>query len=108
MDQKVKLLFQSKQNNHLSVFQSLNDRWNLIQDPIHLMSYILDPRYCSIPIKEIYRRNGVAAIRKLIPQSEQNWFDGEIIKFRLKEFPYNLKQPLIAIQFSIGRVYLKQ
>jgi len=43
----------------------LNARWNLIQDPIHTVSYLFDPRFRTDLNGENFWRNGLASIKKV-------------------------------------------
>ena len=41
-----------------------------MQDPIHTTSYLLDPRFRNDAVTEMFRRNGIAAIKKVLHDSE--------------------------------------
>jgi len=47
------------------VLAKLRERWNLIQDPIHTISYFFDPRFRQQMISEQLRRNVTTVIKKV-------------------------------------------
>jgi len=67
----------------------LRERWNLIQDPIHTISYFFDPRFRQQMISEQLRRNVTTVIKKLVSSDQSNWIEKEFAKFRNKEYPYD-------------------
>jgi len=67
----------------------LNERWNLMQDPIHTLSYLFDPRSHDDTLDELFRRNGISVIKKLVDKSRQSWLETAYLAFRLKAFPYD-------------------
>jgi len=76
------------------VLAKLNERWNLIQDPIHTTSYLLDPRFRHLPCGKQFQTNGIKAIVNMVEDSKKEAIRVDLSKFRRCEFPFEEKAEL--------------
>jgi len=80
----------------LFVSQKLKDRWTIISNPIHDLSFLLDPRFRDISPNTLVKRSGISLLQKVAGNLWSTQFDAEFTKFREKRFPFDLVIPIEA------------
>jgi len=67
----------------------LDERWELIRDNIHTASYLLNPSYRGLLIRNSDQRDGMSLIKKL---AGDQWSNVEecYLKYREKKIPFDM------------------